>query len=234
VAPSRFGYLRTALPPDPSPENQADAIADLFDELGIEQAPVIGGSAGALSALQFAIRHPVRCSALVVIVPAAFGPGSSPPHLNAFASTIIEYGLRSNFLFWAASVSAEDLLIGSILATDPALVRNAGPSERARIRGVLRDVLPLDERAAGLKNDAVQIGGGSPIPFEKIKAPTLAISLEDDRFGTFAAARQIAKRIEGAKLVTFPSGGHLWAGHNEDIFKAVNAFLTEAVSAGAA
>ncbi len=98
VAPSRFGYLRSALPPDPSPENQADAFADLLDELGIEQAPVLGGSAGALSALQFAIRHPDRCSAIVVVVPAAFGQSYPPPHLNAFASTLIEYGLRSNFL----------------------------------------------------------------------------------------------------------------------------------------
>ncbi len=116
------------------------------------------------------------------------------------------------------------------MATDPALVINAEPGERARIRGVLRDVLPLDERAAGLKNDAVQIGTASPMPLEKIKAPALAISLEDDRFGTIVAAREIAKRIEGAKLVTFSSGGHLWAEHNEEMFKGVNTFLTEAVS----
>jgi 2-hydroxy-6-oxonona-2,4-dienedioate hydrolase len=58
IAPSRFGYLRSAFPADPSSENQADAFIDLMDELGIARAPVIGGSAGALSAMHFAIRHP--------------------------------------------------------------------------------------------------------------------------------------------------------------------------------
>jgi pimeloyl-ACP methyl ester carboxylesterase len=65
IAPSRFGYLRSAFPEDPSSENQADAFVDLMDELGIARAPVLGGSAGAVSAMQFAIRHPDRCSALV-------------------------------------------------------------------------------------------------------------------------------------------------------------------------
>jgi pimeloyl-ACP methyl ester carboxylesterase len=65
VAPSRFGYLRSAFPSDPSPENQADAFVDLLDVLEIDRLPVIGVSAGALSAQALAIRHPERCAALV-------------------------------------------------------------------------------------------------------------------------------------------------------------------------
>ena len=57
IAPSRFGYLRSAFPADPSSESQADAIVELLDQLG------------ALSAMQFAIRHPDRCRALVALVP---------------------------------------------------------------------------------------------------------------------------------------------------------------------
>ena len=56
VAPSRFGYLRSDFPDDPSSENQADAFVDLLDRLGIDRVPVIGGSAGALSAM--AVRDP--------------------------------------------------------------------------------------------------------------------------------------------------------------------------------
>jgi pimeloyl-ACP methyl ester carboxylesterase len=78
IAPSRFSYLRSAFPNDPSLDHQADAFADLLDYLKIDRLPVIGGSAGALSALQFAIRHPSRCSAVVAIVPATFVPGREP------------------------------------------------------------------------------------------------------------------------------------------------------------
>ena len=64
VLPSRFGYLRSDFPVDPSLANQADAFVTMLDYLGIERLPVIGGSAGALSATALALRHPDRCTAL--------------------------------------------------------------------------------------------------------------------------------------------------------------------------
>ena len=99
--------------------------------------PVIGGSAGALSAMQFAIRHPDRCAALVALVPAAFAPDRPPPRPpNALAEAIIAYGLRSDFLFWLGMTMGEDAMIGTLLATDPALVhaRRARPSRRGSAR----------------------------------------------------------------------------------------------------
>ena len=74
VAPSRFGYLRTPLPADASAAAQADAHACLLDALGIPRAAIIGASAGAPSAMQFALRHAGRCRALVALVPAAYVP----------------------------------------------------------------------------------------------------------------------------------------------------------------
>ncbi len=55
---SRFGYLRTPMPADASAAAQTDAHMCLLDALGIRQAAIMGGSAGAPSALQMAIRHP--------------------------------------------------------------------------------------------------------------------------------------------------------------------------------
>ena len=228
VAPSRFGYLRSAMPPDPSSENQADAIADLMDELAIARAPVIGGSAGALSALQFAIRHGDRCSALAPIVPAAYAPGPPPKPPSALASAIMNYGLKSDFLFWAGIACAEDAMVRSLLATDPALVHRASPSEQARVRAILRDILPVSARARGLANDAALAGAPAPMALERISAPTLVISLEDDHFGTAAAARHIAHSVPGARLTIYPSGGHVWVGHDEDLFAALDAFLPRA------
>ncbi|HYA65078.1 MAG TPA: hypothetical protein VEE84_00205, partial [Burkholderiaceae bacterium] len=54
VAMSRFGYLRTPLPSDASPSAQADAHAALLDALGIARTAILGVSAGAASAIQFA------------------------------------------------------------------------------------------------------------------------------------------------------------------------------------
>ena len=85
IAPSRFGYLRTPLPTDGSPMAQADAHACLLDVLKVDRVAVLGVSAGSPSAMQFCIRHPEKCSAVVLISPqawapqAANGPKQGPP-----------------------------------------------------------------------------------------------------------------------------------------------------------
>jgi pimeloyl-ACP methyl ester carboxylesterase len=230
VAPSRFGYLRSDFPDDPSSENQADAFVDLLDHLRVDRVPIVGGSAGALSAMQFAIRHPDRCAALVALVPAAFAPDRPPPRpLNALAEAIIAYGLRSDFLFWLGMTGAEDAMIGTLLATDPELVHRAEPAERARVRSILHGILPVSARARGLLKDGKLAGSPEPMALGAIRAPTLALSLEDDRFETLAAARHIAATVPGAQLVSFPSGGHVWVGRNDEIFAAVDAFLSQVV-----
>jgi pimeloyl-ACP methyl ester carboxylesterase len=225
IAPSRFGYLRTDFPADPSLDNQADALAALLDHLEIERLPVMGGSAGALSALQFAIRHPARCSAVIAIVPAAFVPGRAPVRPGKFGAAIMEYGLQSDFLFWAGTKLVEDKMITTLLATDPAIVHGASLQEQARARGILRDILPVSARAKGLLNDGIQAGTPPEQEIGNIKVPTLAISVEDDRFGTADAARHIAATVPGAELVIYPSGGHVWVGHDAEMWLSVDTFL---------
>lgn len=231
IAPSRFGYLRSAYPDDASSENQADAFVDLLDALRIERAPIIGGSAGALSAIQFALRHPDRCSALVAMVPAAYAPGRPPVRPpNASAQAIIEYGLKSDFLFWSAMTLNEDAMIAALLATDPHLVRRAATADRARVRAILRNILPVSDRARGLINDGRLAADPIPMALDAIRAPTLALSLEDDRFQTIAAARHIGASVPGAEFVSYPQGGHVWVGHDQEVFADVDRFLARAAA----
>jgi pimeloyl-ACP methyl ester carboxylesterase len=63
---------------------------------------------------------------------------------------------------------------------------------------------------------------------EVISVPTLAISLEDDRFQTLAAARYLADSIPNARLLTFPTGGHVWIGHNDEVMMAIEETLVTA------
>src|SRR5690242_15635967 len=67
VGVSRPGYLRTPLRNLEAPEQQADVCAALLDVLAIPQTAVVAISGGGQCALQFALRHPERCSALVMI-----------------------------------------------------------------------------------------------------------------------------------------------------------------------
>jgi len=228
IAPSRFGYLRSAFPEDPSSENQADAFVDLLDTLEIEKVAIAGGSAGALSALAFAIRHPGRCAALLPLVPASYVPRdtpvqSVPPEQMQLAMTV----LRSDFLFWLAITTLPDLLTQALLATRPALIRAADPAEQARARHILEAILPVSRRAEGLLNDARLAANPAPMPIETITAPTLAVSYEDDGFGTAAAARYIGERVPGARVHVFADGGHIGIGHDAQSFALIDGFLKE-------
>jgi len=226
ISPSRFGYLGSAFPPDPSTNNQADALVELLDHLGIDKLAVAGGSAGALPAIAFAIRHPDRCAGLIAIVPAIHVPGRPiTPGPTGFAETAMTAMLHSDFLFWTALHTARDLMIGTMLATDPAVLATTSAAEQARVHDVLWNILPVSRRANGLLNDAALASTPAPMALEQITVPTLAISVEDDRFGTAAAARHLASVVPGTKLVIYPSGGHIWAGHNEALFAEVAAFV---------
>jgi 2-hydroxy-6-oxonona-2,4-dienedioate hydrolase len=226
IAPSRFGYLRTPFPADASSEAQADAFVELLDALHIERLPVLGGSAGALSALQFALRHPTRCTALVPIVPATYVPGrAATPAPAPWAVQAIESLLSSDFMFWSGITLAPEVAVKALLATDAAVVAQASAEEQARVRKILWQILPVSLRATGLINDAKLASRPAPVDLTRIRAPTLAISCEDDRFGTFIAARHIAATVPGARLLTYPRGGHVWVGHDAELFAAVHAFL---------
>lgn len=228
IAPSRFGYLRSAFPNDPSNENQADAFVDLLDALEIEKIAVSGGSAGALSALQFAIRHPDRCAALVPLVPATYAPDRPPARpWSPMQQSVAQNVLQSDFLFWTAMSAIPDTILETLLATDAEVYHAASPAEQARAREIMFGILPVSARARGLLNDGRLAGNPEPMALETITAPTLAISLEDDRFLTADAARHIAATVPGARSVIYPTGGHIWLGHDEDVFGEIMKFLEE-------
>lgn len=119
-------------------------------------------------------------------------------------------------------------MIATLLATDPALVRAAAPEERARVMAILHGILPVSRRSEGLLNDARWAADPPAEPLERITAPTLAVSAEDDRFGTAAAARHIAATVPGADLMILPQGGHVWVGHDAAVMARVTAFLRTA------
>ncbi len=224
IAMSRFGYLRTPMPVDASPAAQADAHACLLDALGISRAAVLGGSAGAPSAMQLAIRHPDRVNALVLLVPLAWKPPAlddSAAVISARAEQTLMQLLGSDFLFWAGLHIARSPLTERVLATPPEQVAVAAPAERARVNAMLDNILPVSARAEGLRSDSA-LGKSLPrYALESIVAPTLIVSTRDDGYGTFASARYTASQIVGARFIGFEHGGHAWVGHDDEIHAAI-------------
>ena len=228
IAVSRFGYLGTPLPADASAQAQARAHACLLDALKVEKAAIFGGSAGAPSALQFALLYPDRATRLVLAVPAAYVPRpGDAPSLKSPSETplVFDTALRSDFLFWAAIHATPRLMMRAILATPPEVIAAASPAEKARIERVFNHILPVSPRRLGLVNDAAITSSLPRYELEKIGVPTLVISAADDLFGTFDSARYTAEQIPGARFVGYDTGGHLLVGRQEEQLSELVAFL---------
>lgn len=227
IVPSRFGYLRTAVPDDASPEAQADAHACLLDALGIGRVAVLGASAGALSAMQLCIRHPQRCDALVLLVPAAYTPPEAgrPVRVARPLRFAFEHALASDFALWATTRVAPGLLARTMLGTPMTVYHDASDGQRAAVIESLDAVQPVSRRTAGIVLDARHSTAPPRYALERIAAPTLVITARDDLYGTYASARYTAAHIPGARLVAYASGGHASGGHDEDIWREVSAFI---------
>ena len=224
IAPSRFGYLGTPTPEDISPATQAEAHAALLDHLEIERCIVAGASAGAPSAIEFALRYPGRTTALILLVPRAYDPtdavGVDEHPQSQLVLRLIERS--ADFLFWLAIKVARGAVV-RFMGVPPELDRQATADDRARVTEVLRSVLPLSRRVRGIAVDSEARVG--PWPLEQIAVPTLIVSAEDDLFRTLPAARFTARHIPGCELKVLESGGHLMLGQGGQIRSWIIDFL---------
>jgi len=233
IAPSRFGYLRTPFPDDPSGERQADHLACLLDTLGVTDAAVVGVSAGGVSALHFAVRHPRRTRALVLMVPAVYRPDPAVP-IPGWALQVLDFVISADFPFWFLSRFAPDTMRDLVLATPASEYAAASADEQRRADTILAQILPVSARRLGLLNDSRLTTGAARVALESIRAPTLAVSARDDSFGTYESARYSAQHIPGARFLGFDRGGHLLLGHQAEVLAAVEALLRKAGSASQA
>lgn len=222
IVPSRFGYLRTPLPDDASPAGQADAYACLLDALGIEQAAVIGTSAGGTSAIQFALRHSDRCSALVLF--SSNTPGETEAALPP--EPVAKALFKSDFIFWLVTTYFSSSM-RSTMGVPEGFELTA--EYEADVAEVMKTILPVNPRSDGalfdmfVSNSDINTG----YPLEEITVPVLIVNAIDDPLTLYGNAQSAAERIPGAKLVTIEDGGHMMLGHEERIRSEIVAFLDE-------
>jgi pimeloyl-ACP methyl ester carboxylesterase len=216
AAASRFGYLGSSLPPAATPADQADAYALLLDTLGIGRAAVFGYSGGGPSAIQFALRHAGRTTALILMASALPGEAGAPPKVVA------ETFFGSDRLFWILKSYAPSLfarILGMPKGFRPA------PGERGRIGQTMDSLFPVHPRKRGVLFDLyVSNPDVQAYPLEQISVPTLIINAKDDGLSAFDNAARAARRIRRSKLVAIDRGGHLLLGSETRIQEEIAAF----------
>ncbi len=216
VAASRFGYLGSSLPPAAVPAGQADAYALLLDALGIDRAAVFGYSAGGPSAIQFALRHAGRTTALILMASALLGKAGAPPKAVAQAFFGSD---RSFWLLKSCAPSVFARILGMPKGFRPA------PQERERIEQTMDSLFPIHPRKRGVLFDLyVSNPDVQAYPLEQISVPALIINAKDDGLSAFGNAARASRRIRRSKLVAIDRGGHLLLGSETRIKEEIAAF----------
>jgi 2-hydroxy-6-oxonona-2,4-dienedioate hydrolase len=224
IAPSRFGYLGTPMRADASPALEARQFAELLDSLGVRRVAVVSFSAGTAPAVQFALRYPQRVSALVLVVPAAGGmvPVTHPnPPPRFMMNVALKYDAPM-WLTWKLAPS----VVHRLMAVPPALVPTLARDDREDLDEGAMTLFPVSARFRGTLYDArTQAGNEALYPLEQVTTPTLLVSAADDLYGTLENARAMAARIPEARVLAYPTGGHMLAGRRAEVWPAVASFM---------
>jgi pimeloyl-ACP methyl ester carboxylesterase len=208
IAPSRFGYLGSSMPPNATPAAQADALAALLDVLDIGQIDVIGLSAGATSALQLALRHPDKVKHLVVLV------GNLPGSPTAVVQPSWTKRVNRQFVMWALRTFAPSTT-ARLVAAVPKGFAMTGEDVRF-VTEFIDSLFPM--RPEGFNFDLfVSNADVTDYNLEAISVPTLIVHTKDDQLASHEASQRAAERIPGARFVSLESGGHLMLGQTEII-----------------
>ncbi|AXV39352.1 alpha/beta fold hydrolase [Methanobacterium sp. BAmetb5] len=224
ISVSRFGYLRSSIPEKASVAMQADVYDSLLDSLNIEKTAVVGYSAGSASSIQFALRHPERVSALILVSPAAPGKGPIMPKV------IFNIFFRNDFIYWATITYFQSRVHKEWIGLPEEFTLT--PEYEAEVRELLFSLLPVSARVKGsifdIYTSSPEIFNSSNdknYPFEDIQVPTLIISAQDDPLALPENAQALVERIPHSRLLSLPDGGHPLLGHNEEIKSEITRFL---------
>lgn len=224
IAPSRFGYLRSPLPPDASTAAQADVLAALLDSLDIERVAIMGMSGGVPPALQFAGRYPERTSALVLLSSAPYTPLTAAAQDLPIPAWLYQALFSSNLPYWIMQKLAPGSL-DAIFDVKPELRANLASDDAALVSSLVAAFQPVTGRVAGLANEGAAIAPEADYHLDKLAVPTLVVHAEDDGINPFPIGEFTGGNVPGAEFLRLPTGGHLLLGHQAEVRSRVAAFL---------
>lgn len=193
------GFGRSDVPKRPfTMESCADAAAEVLEELGLRQVTWVGTSWGGIVGVHFAMRHPQRVRALVLMNTPFDMPAEGP-------------GFSDRMVVWAARWIGNTSLFANGVARSylPEAWRNRRPDELIAFTSALK---ANNRQGMAVASRSVLLNRASVMPLlPQIKAPTLVVGGVDDPLYPVPTLKAAAARIDGARFVEIPSSGHVSA-----------------------
>jgi pimeloyl-ACP methyl ester carboxylesterase len=185
----------------------ADGIA-VLDDLGLENAHVVGASLGGMIAQQMAIRYPERVASLTSIMSSGYAldpelPGMSREIATEFVKLGIKYGLfGSETGIIKMTVASQQLLMG-----DPAYQLDVQTIAELVLYD-LRVRRGYNPQAAQQHNAATIASGSRYRDLAELQVPALVIHGTTDPMIPIAHGQKVARSIPGAQTLWVEGMGH--------------------------
>ena len=177
-----------------SAEAAADMVA-LLDQLEIGRAHVVGHSMGGTFALELALRYPDRVRSLILVAPGVEGAPTPPEAMARFMEGLKRYQTEG-IAGWRASWLSDPLFAQA--NAKPELRRQvAAMVEAFQFEALMKVRLPPTAKPTHLER------------LDQVKAPTLVVVGTEDQPHVRSASETAAKKIPGAKIITYPATGHM-------------------------
>jgi pimeloyl-ACP methyl ester carboxylesterase len=199
---------------------QADVFADLLDTLNISKVVIMGVSIGGPAALQFALRHPDRCSALIM----ASAISHNTTDFDLLGNIMHHVVFRSDLGFYYLSTDYQPMLL-QFLGVSTQVQANMTEADKQYVKDMISAMQPIGLRQPGLINDAVRSQTELSSALEQIQMPTLVFHAKDDGLVNYEFGQYTTQHVPNAELVTFENGGHLLVGCTSQIHDKTMSFL---------
>jgi pimeloyl-ACP methyl ester carboxylesterase len=214
----RRGFGETASPDEPF-SHLVDLEA-VLDRLSVNAAVLVGASAGGALAVDFALEHPDRTIALV-LVGTEIGGAPEP-----------EFPEEAEALFDARAYALERRQFGSAARIDAQLWLDGPEAGEGRVEGEVRDLYVEMGRQA-LQKPALTQREDSEAAFdhvEAIAAPVLLVAGELDFPHVLERQDELAERLENAFALVLEETAHLPSLERPDLFEPPLLEFLEAIA----
>ncbi len=220
---SRFGYLESDLPNNPSPINQCKAYVEILDKLNIDKVFLLATSAGGTIAFRFALDFPERTKGMILV-------SSGYPRSEEIKGPVGPPGFIYSDRIFRFMLNNMQRTILKMFGVTRNEYLSAEDHEKRKLYDLFNTIMPIKPRKKGILNDQYLTNldmnlNYNKYPIETIETPFLVLHAKNDPMAKYETMNKAIKRMNKVDVRVYETGGHVLFGHDVENIKLISNFL---------